>query len=443
MIKKFGYMLAISTALALVCNAATADAASISDSVSRALGGHPAMKSRKATEDMARDALREQKSGWFPVLGASGRVGHTTDDNDTTRAFSSDPESSWLGEGTVTLTQPLFTGFGTTNRVAAARDRVQAAQEDTGTTSGDIALKAARAHLNLMRTRELLNLANDYLKRIEERKKSIALMLDEGAASESELLQADEILMAVRTTRLGYEEAYRQAEADYIEAVGAGPDERLEFGQPVWDRNIPATIDEAVRRATAESPRVKSADKVIAALSHDAEAERSSLYPQVNAELSYFDRDQKEDLGGEASSAQAMIKMQWSFATGGGQLARVDRALSERREAQARRAGAVREAEHDVRQKFTSMQIIDRQFQIMRDRETAADKIVNNYMAQFEGGKQSNLQLINANSRLFDAKASRTDAHYRRLLARFELLNAMGVLHQSFGAAAPVKTGQK
>lgn len=438
-IQKTIFTLAFTAGIAWV---PTAYAASLSESVSRALSTHPSMQARKATEDMAGEAVREQKAGYFPVLGANARAGRINDDNDTTRNLTGGDASSWLGEGSVTLTQPLFTGFGNTNRVAAAKNRLLSERLSTSGAAEDVAMKAARAHLNLMRTKELLDLATDYMKKIEERKGSISLMLSEGAADEAELLQADEILMAVRTTRLGYEEAFRQAEADYIEVVGSPPDSRLEFGAATWDRQIPGTLDEAISRTTAESPRIKAADRIVAALGREAEVEKSTLYPQLNAELSYLQRDQHEELGGEASSAQAMLKMSWNFSTGGAQLARVDRSLAERREAQARKEGIRRMAEHDVRQKFTAMQIVDKQFALMTDRAEAAEKLVGNYTAQFEGGKQTNLQLISANSRLFDAKASRTDAHYRRLLSRFELLGAMGRLRDGL-AAAPVQTGQK
>lgn len=418
-----------------------AQGASLSDSVSRALSTHPVMQSKEAAEDMAGALLREQKSNYYPTIGATARAGHLDQDDNISRSLTGGNATSWLGEGSLTLTQPLFAGFGNVERVNAARDRAAAARFESGGAGEDIALKAARAHLNLMRTRELLNLANDYLERIKERKASIALMVDEGAADEAELLQADEIYMAVRATRLGYEEGFRQAEADYIQTVGAPPGESLEFGQDTWAQALPATLEEAIAKGASESPRVKSASSVVDALGHDADVAKSSLFPQVNAELSYLNKDQDDQVGGELKSAQAMLKMSWSFSTGGGQLARHDRSLSERREAQARRDDARRTVEHDVRQKFTSMQIVDRQFLLMQDREEAAERLIRNYAAQFEGGRQTNLQLINANSRLFDAKAARTDAFYRRLLARFELLNVMGRLRSAFrvqsAAAAP------
>lgn len=413
-----------------------ASAATLSDSVSQALDTHPAIAAKKATVDAAKSNVREQKSAFFPQIGVNGRFGRVRQDDDTTRVFTGGFASSWLGEETATVTQPLFTGFSTVNRFRAAKDRETSAQFDLTGSANDIALRAARAHLNLMRTHDLLDVASKYMNAIQGRKDSISLMVKEGAGDHAELLQAEEILMAAKTTRLGYEEAFRQAEADYISAVGASPGRVLEFGPQSWSRLVPQTIEQAISQGTAASPQVKAADAIVAALGKEAKADKGTLIPRLDAEVSGLNRDQHEELGGEVRNMQGMLKLSWNFATGGGQLARVDRDLSLRREAAARRDDARRNVEHDVRQKYTSMTIVDQQYDLLREREKAGEQILVNLTSQFEGGRQSNLQLINANARLFEARASRADAYYRRLLARFELLSVMGSLRDAFAPDA-------
>ncbi len=118
---------------------------------------------------------------------------------------------------------------------------------------------------------------------------------------------------------------------------------------------------------------------------------------------------------------------------GGGEMARVEKLGEQQNQAFAKRQEVIRTVEHDTRQKFTSMEIVDQQFSLLTEREEASEKILKNFTAQFEGGKQTNLQLINAHSKVFEAKAARIDAHYRQLLSRFELLNVMGRLREAFG----------
>ncbi len=412
---------------------------SLSDTIRQAVAHHPNIEAGKSARDAAKKSLSEQNAAFFPTLSLQGRAGHMDSNDDTTRSVTGGSASSWLREGTVTFTQPLFAGFGVVNRVDAAKFRVEAAEQTLGGETEDVALTAARAHLNLMRTRELLDLSNRHLTEIQKRKDNIDLMVREKAADSSEELQADEILIAAKTARLGFDEAYRQAEADYIEAAGAAPAGALKTGDASWDGLIPASVDEALKVAKASNPRVIAANNLVSAIGKEASAEKSSLMPKVDAEMSYVDKDQTDDVGGEMDSAQAMVKMSWNFNLGGGQFARMARGQEQQAEARARSQGAIRTTEHMVRQKFTSMDIVDQQYSLFEARQKAGENILQTYLSQFEGGKQSNLQIIAAQARLFDTQTARTDAYYRRLLARFELLNAMGRL-RTLASAAPAAT---
>lgn len=399
------------------------------------------MKAGAASLSAAGQNVREQKSGYYPVLGIDGTAGRIDNNDDTTRANTASHGNavSWMGQGTISITQPIFSGFSVVNRVQSAEDRYDAATYDLTGTAEDVALRAARAHLNLMRTRDLLDLASQYLTDIETRQKNIALMVKEGAADAAELLQADEIQAAAKNTRLGYEESFRQAEADYIEVVGEKPAAKLEFGETSWNALIPATLDDAVVYASTKNAHILSAGSTVAALDRETNAEKSSLLPHVDAEMSYTKKDQLDVVGGELASGQILLKMGWNFSIGGGQFARIDKLQQQELEAYAKRQSLMRTVEHDVRQKYTSMEIVDQQLALLIEREQASEKILKNFLAQFEGGKQTNLQLIGAHSKLFEARAARTDAHYRQLLSRFELLNVTGQLRGAFENAKPAE----
>lgn len=435
--KKCAIALGFGTALLLSMQA---HAATLADTVSASVATHPTMAAGKAAVEAAARAVREQESGFFPTIGVNGSAGRQNANNDTTRAATGNDATSWVGQGNVTVTQPLFAGFSTLNRTRAAAARRDSAKHELEGTGEEIGLRAARAHLNLMRTKELLDLARAYSEEIRKRHDRIELMVREGAADEAEQLQASEIMLAANNTRLGYEEAWQQAEADYIEIAGAPPSGALEFGPPTWDALIPATVDEAVQAALANNPRLHAATRLAAAMGREAAAARGGLSPRVEATASYDQKDQKEELGGEVEDASAMLRVSWNFSTGGAEFARIGRSVAEFEQAAARRAQAARDAEHDARQKFNSMKIVDEQFRVLAAREGETRKILDSFLKQFEAGKQSNLQLIGANAKLFEAQASRTDAYYRRLLARFELLGVMGRLREAFTAPpAPAK----
>ncbi len=425
------FALSLTTAL---CLPVQSYAETIADTVNQALTTHPQIKEGADMAAAAKRNVAEQRSGYYPVFSVQTESGRIHNNDLTTRAdtASGGASASWRQMETVALTQPLFTGFNVENRVSGAKDRYAAAEYDLAGQKEDVALRAARAHLNLMRTKALLGLASHYEAYIEKRRRKIALMVKDGAASEADLLQAEAVAAAAENTQLGYKDAYQQAEADYIEVAGSAPSSQLELGAPVWSKFVPSSVDQALATAVRMNSRILSANKMVSAAMRDKDAEASSLLPQVSAEVSYTKDNKRSALGGFTSDAEGVVKMAWSFSTGGGQTARIDKYDDQEKATMEKSVGVVRTVEHDVRQKFTAMQTVDQQYDLLTRQERENRTIFKNFLAQFQGGRQSNLQLINARSNLFQAQAAQVDASYRRLLARFQLLNAIGNLHEAF-----------
>ncbi len=440
MLKHLLFALSVTSALSMP---SLAGAMTIADSVAHAVATHPQVKVSEAEKAGADNGVWEQRAAFFPTVSVNSQFGHMTANNETTRDNTGGESNSWSGDGTITVTESLFDGFGNLNRYRSAKDRFQSAEYDWQGTSEDVAIRTARAHLNLMRTKELVDLAAKFLSDVETRRKNISLMVKEGAADEAELLQAEEILMIAKNAKLGYEESFRQAEADYIEVSGGMPENAMEIGDPLWNAFLPATIDDAVAHGSKENPRILAAGKLSAAAAKQTAAEKASFAPRLDAEMSYTKQDQLDRLGGESTTAKAMLKLGWNFSTGGAQFARVERSRQQEVESAAKKQGVMRSVEREVRQKYASMIIVDEQFNLLTERLDSSKKILKNYTAQYEGGKQSNLQLIAANSKVFEAATSRTDAKYRQLFTRFELLNAIGVLRDSLGVSTTVEVNYK
>src|ERR1035437_6773963 len=108
MIRKFVFALSLSTAL---CASTYSRAETISDTVTQALSSHPQIKEGKASVAAADQNIHEQRSGYFPVLALDSAAGRLHNNDMTTRAdtASQGAASTWMGQGTVTITQPLFT----------------------------------------------------------------------------------------------------------------------------------------------------------------------------------------------------------------------------------------------------------------------------------------------------------------------------------------------
>lgn len=416
-------------ALLLFCGGARAE--TLKEVISEAITNHPSVASKQATQDTYKWDVKEQKAAWFPTISANASAGREFVNNDTTRAFTTDGgDESWLGDGNVAVSQLLFDANETNNRIKAARARQEAAAFSVGDVQEDIAMRAAQAQLNVMRSREMITLAREHLKLLDKYQSDIQLMYQEGALDEAELLQAQELNVAAQAKLLSFEDQLKKAETNFMEAVGRAPPALLEIREP-WEKSLPENLDTAIIIGQRESPEIGASEKTASAYENDAKAEKARQLPRVNAEMSYGQRDQQDTIGGESTNAQAVVRMSWNFSTGGAEKARINRAESRRTEAMAQRDEMLRRIEQMVRTSYSDVEISKQQKALLVERESANQKIVEKFRQQFEAGTRSTLQIMTVETRLFDTRIDRINGDYRYLISNMQLLAAMGRLRNA------------
>lgn len=415
-----------------------ADARDLKETVTRAVLTHPDVKAGRAAHSGLEQTAKERFSDFFPVFGAEAGVKAMNVDNENTRAATGGDASGYAGEGTLRVTQMIYDGKNTTNSYRAAKVRMEAVDFDVKSRILDIAVTAVRAHLNVLRAAALDRLTGDYISDIGDYERRIRDLVDAGAADEGELLQAKEILALAQNAQLDFQEKTELAIAEYLQVAGEWPDSVLEIsGEDKQAATmIPANLDEALAVLERRHPLLTSAEKNIAALNYELKAQKGELMPRVDAELSYFQKEQKEDFGGEIEDASAMVRLRWNFAAGGAQKARIEKRRQARQEAAQRARTTEREVERKLRQSYSRYQVAQQRLELAAQRKQTNEGILANYRNQFEGGKRTVLQLLHARSQNYQADAAHLQAAYGVYLAQYDLLNAMGILSDALGVGA-------
>ena len=415
-----------------------ATARDLKETVTRAVLTHPDIKAGRAAHDGLEQTAKEHFADCFPAFGAEAGISAMNVNNDKTRAATGGDASGYAGEGTLRVTQMIYDGKNTSNNYRAARERMDAVDFDVKNRVLDIAVTAVRAHLNVLRAAALDRLTGDYIADIGDYEQRIRDLVDAGAADEGELLQAKEILALAKNAQLEYQEKTELAIAEYLQVAGEWPDSILEIsGEDKQAATlIPASVDEALAVLERRHPLLTSIEKNITALDYELKAQKGELLPRVDAELSYFQKEQEEEFGGEIEDAAAMLRLRWNFAAGGAQKARIEKRRQARQEAAQRARTTEREVERKLRQSYSRYQVAQQRLALAAQRKQTNEGILENYRHQFEGGKRTVLQLLHARNQNYQADAAHLQAGYGVYLAQYDLLNAMGILSDALGVGA-------
>jgi len=405
-----------------------AKAESLADAVAAAIGTHPSVTAAREAKNASHETVREQRSAYFPELSASIAGGRVYGDNATSRGLSVTRGAGYsnLGEGNASLTQRIYDWGETGSKVNAAKARELGADSTIIGTQEAIALRAAQSYISLLRATHLKKNAETNLASIQDYKDKIGVQVEAGGSDEAELNRANDFLLLAQNARTEFDGEFQQALADYLEAVGNTPQTALK--RPMLPAQFPATLDEAIDAAFSSHPQIQAAKASVIASDHDMRAESTSYLPKLSSQLSYFQRDQADVIGGESTDARAIMKMDWNYSTGGAQHARVDRAEFLKAQAKAQLDETYRRIERDIRVAWAMLDVTRQQQKTQEDRKSATSKVVETYKTQYEGAKRTLIELMQAESQAFDASVAYDNADYGVLNATYTLMAAMGQL---------------
>lgn len=424
-------------AISLTVLAVPAGAETLAQAVGAALNSHPSVEAALANRNAHIQQKKEHWADHFPSLSVRATGGRLFGDNATSRGLQVTRGStySYLWEGSVTLTQPLFDGFETFNRVDAAGARAESADYHIVDVREDLALSTALSYLDVLRAREARARITAHAAKLADYFGRVQKMVDEGAADESMLVQARDIRAQLDNTLAGIEGQLKTARAKFAELTGYLPDEEMEKPAPRLDM-IPEEPEDAVKSAVQSHPALRAAALTETAFASEAEADKQFYFPDVNGELSYLKRDQREEIGGEAIDARAIVRLNWDLSLAGGQVARARQTRYRHHESRAQRLETERQIARDVRIAYSDFDTAAEQLAVLQERKKINEDLFRNYEAQFEAARINLLQLLQSDNARFNADLSLLNAEYRLLASQYAILAGMGRLQVALNLVA-------
>ncbi len=188
--------------------------------------------------------------------------------------FESQPSAAGL-----TVSQTLFNGFQTANRVRQAESNTSAAREALRVAEQTVLLNAATAYMDLLRDGALLDLQRRNVEVLQEQLRQTRDRFNVGEVTRTDIAQTEAQLAAGRATVLAAEAQYVRSRANYRQFIG------VEAGalQPAAtvDRLAPRNLITAIEIARARHPSVGVAMFGIDAAVLQVKITEGSLYPQA------------------------------------------------------------------------------------------------------------------------------------------------------------------
>src|SRR5688500_3490785 len=382
-----------------LCVAVSASAQTLAEVVRAAVGANPEARVAAANLRATGEELNQARAGYYPSIDLRGDTGHESIETPGLRAAGAGSRNFIRQQGSVVLRQTLFDGGQVSSEVARQSSRVDAAFSRVAETHDSLTLRISEVYLDLLQTDALLGFARDNVATHRDTVTKTRRRFELGVGGRGDLEQAEARLAVAQATLVNREAALSDARARYERVVGAPPAAPLPPPAP----ELPAERQQVIDRAAARNPAVHTAIADLAAARAAAEGARAPFYPKVELEIAANRGRDVDGVRGFTSESTALLVVRQNLFRGGGDLAR-KRELAERQLAAEEALANVRRAvQEDAARAWIALNASLDVLRFLERHVEASAAALKAYRSQFELGRRTLLDLLNADNELFQA----------------------------------------
>lgn len=425
---------ALLSAVVIVALGGTADRVAghtLAEAVRAALTTNPTARASDADVKAAALELLQLEEEFLPRVDFGLDAGASYYD-DEARLDPEDNQQTLFARGVeLTAEYRIFDGYRRANRVYRNSARLDGAILRLLDASETLGLSAVQAYIDVVRHRNLLSVSNANVARHVEIKRQVDELVDGGRLPASAAFEVEERLLAARLARLEVQNALADADARFEAVVGLAP--HGGFSVPEL-RGLPASRQETVSRAVANSFRVRSAATQVREREFERAVREGDRLPTVSLRAGVRSGWDQFGEAGYQSDALVGFSVDWELYAGGRKAE--TGALTERaRQAMAQRDETVREVQEFAARSWNSYETgIDRVVLLNFQRQSA-ENVVTQYRDEFRAGTRTLIDVLDAERSLFNIRFEDVSARAGLQFAGYRILAAQSRLAEHFGIA--------
>jgi adhesin transport system outer membrane protein len=405
----------------------------LKDSVVAAVKQHPQIKSLLNNKDAVAKAKLSALGRFFPSLDLSGEYGTQQYSSANTRSNDTDDHWRDATDFQATLTQPIFDGFDRWHDFKREGARLTSAEGRLVDNVETVGLDAVRAHVDVVRLRTLVSLAEDNIAAHQNLLDSITERVQGGAGNRADEMQAKGRVARAETTLVTYTGELRAAEAEYIRTVGTAP---TSLADPQYLPNyIPGKADQILQLSLENNPKIAVYKAEIDVAEQTKGQLESTMYPTIDAYLASRHTDDLDGVDSWVQDNKAMLRARWNVFNGTSDYNDIRTAAARIREAQDNLQDTTDDIIRQVAATWADYQSSLNQIEKYQEALQYSLESLDMYLMQFNVGQRSLLDLLDATNEVFSNRVQLETATMNRDFTVYKFLALEGQLMKTLEIA--------
>jgi adhesin transport system outer membrane protein len=420
--------------LTMAC--AQADAMSLAQAIQATVDNHPELQSGINNRLSADEDAKAARGGYLPSVDLVAGYGRERSDNPTTR-FQGNHHKETLNytQSELRLRQLLFDGSATTNEVGRTSSIVSSRAFYVAGTAQDVALRAVEVYLEVLKRRELLDLAKNNLQAHLRVNDQIGLRSQRGVGSTADVDQSRARRALAENNFYTAQVDLNDAEANFFSAVGRMPDELEPLASIKGE--IPADLETAKRLMLENNPYLKSAQADVQSAEKQYDGTKSAFYPTVAAELAAGANNNLSGEEGHNNDWRAGVTLNYNLFRGGSDKARLQSNAHKINQAMDIRNNALRQISENMSLAWNAMNNARVQTPYAREYAETTTRVRAAYQDQFGLGQRTLLDLLDSENELYNASRNYATIRYTEEFSMYRILANEGLMFSKLKVVLP------
>ena len=409
--------------LALFVMATEARSETLSEALIAAYVNNPTLLGERASLRSTDEQVPRALSGWRPTVTLTGEAGASRVDSQS--GFFGASQNRNLRAIRGTLTQPLYRGGRTVATTSRAENLVMADRAKLIDTEQAVLREVVSAYMNVLRDREVLNLAINNEERLRRQLQAARDRFEVGEVTRTDVAQAEARVSNAVAERVTTESNLVASRAAYLNVTGSLP---ANLSQPPPLNNLPESELQSREIATKESPEILRALYIERAARDDIAVQFGVLLPtlDLNGELRRTeDGSSRDSLSNSASiTARLTVPLYQSGSEHSDVRAAREVASQRRIEIEQTRRSVL----ENVTQSWENLLTARARITAFRDAVRAAEIALDGVEQEAAVGSRTTLDVLDAEQELFDVRVDLVSAERDNVVASYFLQAAIGRL---------------
>jgi outer membrane protein len=384
----------------------------VEQAVATAQAQNPEIAIARKKVEAARGGLVEARAGYLPAVVSTG-LADKRQEQEETRLRDEDYSAS------VRLQQNVYTGGGTSNRVAIARLKIEQADYDFQETASRIAMETRIAFYEALLNRAKIQVHEDSVHALEEEAKNQQERLRAGLVGPLNVQRAEVALANERPELIDAQTQLKNSYLRLAELLGIdlSPDsDQAPFeiaGELRYEPGTP-TLNECLARADAERPLIKARQREIEIEDRQYVVDRSELRPRFGVFGGYEVYNERDPFVGQEFNHGfvAGISGTWNIFDGFATKGRMQATRARHDAAVKALEAARRSVASEVRSAFFDLQQSDRVLESEEKNVQTANDSLSIARSNFGAGLGTQLDILQAASDVTRTRTTRLGAIY-------------------------------